>query len=265
MRGRLGLYAVSLAALSVPLAASPARAQRTRAGVIDGIVTDTLLVPLDRADITVLSTSLRIETGPSGHFRIIEMPAGQYLVIVRHIGFRPVSGIIEVAAGDTVRLSYALERSRSLSMLDTTRITERRPTERRLPNLPMLIAEFEGRRSQGIGQFITEKEIAKQGSVFATEILRTFRGMRIIPNDHGGWMALSAHVVGSLIDGGSGPCYTEVFVDGVRTPVPANLDLLPSPKEIVGVEFYDAMGTVPPEYSRYGVGCGVLLIWTRRG
>ena len=53
--------------------------------------------------------------------------------------------------------------------------------------------------------------------------------------------------------------------DGVRTPVPANLDLLPSPKEIVGVEFYDAMGTVPPEYSRYGVGCGVLLIWTRRG
>ena len=262
MRGRLGLCAVSLAALSVPLVASSARAQRTRAGVIDGMVTDSSLVPLDGADITVLSTTLRVETGPSGHFRIVAMPAGQYLVIVRHIGFHPVSGIIDVAAGDPVRLSYSLVRSLTISMLDTTHITERRAIEHRLP---MLIAEFEGRRREGIGQFITEAEIARQGSVFATEVLRSLRGMRIIPNDHGGWIALSTHFIGNLIDGGSGPCYTEVFVDGVRMPVPADLDLLPSPKEMVGVELYDAMGTVPQEYSRYGVGCGVLLIWTRRG
>ena len=260
MRGRLGSCAISLAALSIPLVAASARAQHIRAGVIDGVVTDSSLVPLDGADITVLSTTLRIETGPSGHFRILEMPAGQYLLIVRHIGFHPVSGIIEVAAGDTLRLSYALERS--MAMLDTTRVTGRRMIEHRMP---MLIAEFEGRRRQGIGQFITEAEIARQGSVFATEVLRTLRGMRIIRGDRGGWIALSTHVVGNLIDGGSGPCYTEVFVDGVRMPVPANLDLLPSPKDMVGVELYDAMGTVPPEYSRYGVGCGVLLIWTRRG
>jgi hypothetical protein len=256
MRARLGLVALSLV-LAAPWIAT---AQRSRNGVIDGMVTDSTLAPLEGANVTVLRTALRVETGVSGRFRIVQMPPGQYLVIVRRIGFRPVSGIIEVIAGDTVRLSYALERARTF--LDTTRITQNRATER---HLPMLLEELEARRRNGIGQFMTQAEIERQNSPIATELVRTLHGLRIIPNETGGWIALGAHVIGNLVDGGTGPCYTQVFVDGIRMPVPANLDLLPSPKEIVGIELYDTMGTVPADYARYGVACGVLLVWTRRG
>src|ERR1041385_3307554 len=78
-------------------------------GTIDGIVSDTSLVPLQAAFVSILGTSVRIGTGPNGRFRITKVPAGQYLVIVKHVGHRPTSAVIDVPANDTLRLSYTLE------------------------------------------------------------------------------------------------------------------------------------------------------------
>ena len=56
-------------------------------GVIDGIVTATLLRPLGAADVSVVGVGARVVTEAGGRFRFLQVPAGQYLLVVRRIGF----------------------------------------------------------------------------------------------------------------------------------------------------------------------------------
>ena len=91
--------------------------------VIDGIVTDTLLNPLGIADVSVVGTTARVVTGENGRFRMLQVPSGQYLLVVRRIGYAPTSGIIQVPESDTLRLAYTLVRSNNL--LDTVRVVTR--------------------------------------------------------------------------------------------------------------------------------------------
>ena len=113
-----------MSALTSDRAAAAARRLAGAQSVIDGVVTDTLLRPLVSADISVVGTSARVVTGENGRFRMLQVPPGQYLIVVRRIGFAPTSGIIDVRDNDTLRLTYSLTRSNSL--LDTLRIKERR-------------------------------------------------------------------------------------------------------------------------------------------
>jgi len=51
-------------------------------------------------------------------------------------------------------------------------------------------------------------------------------------------------------------------IRGVRD----NVDLLPSPKEIAGIEVYNGAATIPLKYKSRSVGfCGLILIWLRDG
>ena len=135
-------------------AAAAARRLAGAQSVIDGVVTDTLLRPLVSADISVVGTAARVVTGENGRFRMLQVPPGQYLIVVRRIGFAPTSGIIDVRDNDTLRLTYSLTRSNSL--LDTLRIKERR--------VGMRMLGFEKRRLIGQGQFITQDELDRRGS-----------------------------------------------------------------------------------------------------
>src|SRR5258708_25119457 len=98
---------------------------RIAMGTFDGLVTDTMLAPIANAEVTVLRTSVKVRTGSNGRFRITSMLAGQYLIIVRRIGYQPTSGGVQVPPDDTLRLSYAL--TRAPQKLDTVRlVTQRR-------------------------------------------------------------------------------------------------------------------------------------------
>src|SRR5215212_5065978 len=94
------LFALPLEVPSLGAQAQPPAPRRV--GTIDGIVSDTNLVPLQAAFVSVLGTKLRVGTGPNGRFRITKVPAGQYLVIVKRIGYRPTSAVIDVPATDTL-------------------------------------------------------------------------------------------------------------------------------------------------------------------
>jgi hypothetical protein len=64
---------------------------------------------------------------------------------------------------------------------------------------------------------------------------------------------------------GQAACFMTVLVDGVAMPAPFNLDLLPSPHDLAGIEVYAGPATIPPQYSGYNRGCGLILIWTKDG
>jgi carboxypeptidase family protein len=222
-------------------------------GTIDGIVSDTNLVPLQAAFVSVLGTNIRIGTGPNGRFRITKVPVGQYLVIVKRVGYRPTSAVIDVPASDTVRLAYTLERI--AETLNPVIVTEKSPTKR--------MAEFEERRRLGVGQFMTADEIKARNSVYTTEVLRNFTTVNVSP-DHSG--PITQYYAISKREGGNpqlGACPMQVYLDQVPLPSPFNLDLLPTPKDIGGIEVYAGASTIPPQFNGFDRGCGVILIWTK--
>lgn len=235
---------------AVPVAAQTARLR----GVIDGVVSDTSLNPLQAAFVTVFGTPVRVGTGPNGHFRITSIPAGQYLVLVKRVGYHPASQVIDVPPGDTLRLSYALEKL-GANELDPVVVTERAPS--------MRMAEFEQRRKLGVGEFMTREEIEKHNAVFSTELIRRFKTVNVSPSHT---KSQTEYFAISSREGGNpqlGACPMQVYVDQVPLPSPFNLDLLPPPKEIAGIEVYSGAATIPPQFSGMDRGCGVILIWTR--
>ncbi len=58
-------------------------------------------------------------------------------------------------------------------------------------------------------------------------------------------------------------CYMQVIVDDVHLPTPTDLTLLPSPREIAGMELYTGPATLPVRYNGLDARCGLLLVWTR--
>jgi hypothetical protein len=233
------------------------RPRRVGVGTIDGIVTDTTLVPIEAANVTILSSSVRVETSANGRFRLLRVPEGQYLLIVRRLGFRPVSGVIEVAANDTTRLAYSLERVPQA--LPGVVVTEERRS--------FWMMQFDDRRRARIGEFMTGEQIERHNYVYATELLRLFTAVGVT-DAQGGGGGFNHYAVsrrgGSAIFQGS-KCWMTVLVDGVMMPAPFSLDLLPSPKDLAGIEAYAGPATVPAQYAIYDHGCGMLLVWTRQG
>src|ERR1019366_8200334 len=89
-------------ALALPAASRMAAAQATsRPGVIDGVVTDSALAPRGDATVAFLGSALRVVTGPNGRFRVRDMKPGEYILLVRRIGFTATSVTVQLAAGDT--------------------------------------------------------------------------------------------------------------------------------------------------------------------
>ncbi|HEY0929035.1 MAG TPA: TonB-dependent receptor [Gemmatimonas sp.] len=230
----------------------------SRFSVLDGVVTDSLLRPLNSADVTVVGTGAKVVTSENGRFRMLQVPPGQYLLIVRRIGYAPTSGMIEVPARDTVRLSYVLERSSN--MLDTMRIRGTRVTVR--------MREFDQRRRLGIGQFITQEEIERRGSLATSDFLRYMRGVQVsqVTTDFfAGTQVYSRREGAGMSDGVGAQCAMQVLLDGIILPKNFNLDLLPPPKQVAGIEVYSGAATIPPQFGGPDRRCGVVAVWTRDG
>jgi hypothetical protein len=226
--------------------ADSARA-KPRAGTIDGVVSDTGLVPLAEATVSILGSEMRVVTGTNGRFRMIRIPPGQYIVLVRRLGFEPTSANVQVAAAETLRVSFSLERV--VATLDTVRVA----TEHVSPRM----AEFDARRKLGEGQFMTQDQIEKANSPWVSSLLANFKHVLVV-YDTGGARALNFRGIGRK-------CPFQILVDGLPQPN-ANLDLLPSPKELAGVEVYLGAATIPLPYKRLdGATCGLIMIWTREG
>ena len=254
--------AASVASAQYPAGSALARrdsAQRTRSfGTIDGVVSDTNLVPLHAAFVSILGTAVRVGTGPNGRFRITRLPAGEYLLVVKRVGYRPVSSVIDVSASDTLRVSYTLaEVPKEVTTLGPVVVTEPSNSER--------LAGFDARRKLGVGSFLTLDQINKANTVYTTELMRKFPSVNVSPDNSSvitQYYALSAREGGNPT---TGACPMQVYLDQVPLPTPFNLDLLPTPKDLYGIEVYSGASTIPPQFNGFNRGCGVILVWTKAG
>jgi hypothetical protein len=239
-------------------APKPAPSARANLGVIDGWVSDTNLVPLTAAVVSVLQVHVRIGTSPVGRFRISDVPAGHYLLLVRRAGYRPTSEVVDVPAGDTVRVSYTLERA--TQTLGTVVIEEKKQSVR--------MREFEQRRRAGVGVFITAADLDARGSASTSDALMQVPAMSVTPDqsNSGALIAMSRREGGGITSRGE-PAYCPMLVmlDGVKLSLMFDLRLLPTPKDIAGIEIYSGPATIPLQFGLSGSQCGVMMVWTKEG
>jgi hypothetical protein len=232
------------------------RVVRRSPGTIDGFVGDTALVPIHAAFVSIPGTAIRIGTGANGRFRIANVPAGQYLIIVKRVGYHPISGIIDVPAADTLRLAYTMEQAPA-TMLDPVVVTAKAQTLR--------MRGFDERMKSGVGQFMDQAEIERRNSAYATDLFRKFLSITVSPSHT---TAMTEYYALSKREGGDptvGACPMQVYLDQVPLPTPFNLDLLPSPKDLAGIEVYSGPATIPPQFAGINTSCGVVLVWTKDG
>ncbi len=225
--------------------------RRTRAGVVEGVVTDTNLVPIPMADVRVLGTDSRLYTGQNGRFRFIGIPPRhEIIVIARRIGFAPTYAVLGVDGGDTTRINLALEHLPNL--LDTVRIQA---------SLSRTVAGFETRKQRAFGDFFTQDQFSAAANV--SNVLRRARGVQLRHSDDaGGFIAVNPRTEGMSIVNETSACTMQIVLDGMMMPKTFPLDHLPSPSEVFGMEVYLTQSGVPAEY-QYFAKCGIVFVWTK--
>lgn len=238
--------------------APPPAEQVPAKGVIDGMVTDSSFVPLAGAEIGILRTPLRVATSAQGRFRITDVQMGTYILIIRRFGYSPVASVISVRGGDTLRLTYSLQPLQA-GRLDTVRVIERQESRN--------LTEFERRRRLGVGKFMTSTDLEKRGSIDVAVVLRSFSELAVVRDDNTGVTSVqNRRDQGNLVTAsGAGACPVQIVVDNVLMPREVDVELLPRPKEIAGIEVYSGPSGIPAQFGGQDRRCGMVLLWTKVG
>jgi carboxypeptidase family protein/TonB-dependent receptor-like protein len=269
-----------LASAGAADAQAPTIRQMVGMGAIDGVVTDTMLVPLTSATVSILGSTVRVVTGDNGRFRIAALQPGQYIVIAHRLGYEPLSARVNVTVTDTERVSFALERI--ATALDTVKVAG--------AQLPARFDDFERRlKNREATAAFTREDILKVNPVDTWQMLTRVPGVKLIPHGKtGGLWAVSNRAM--KIDGGSlqaVPCFMTVMIDGVpmggdsggggaksltrqsgdASSQGGQFDMgsLPPPDQIHGIEVFAGPASIPPQYNGAANDkmCGLIAIWTR--
>jgi hypothetical protein len=115
---------------------------------------------------------------------------------------------------------------------------------------------FESRRKQGIGHFITRKQIEARDPYLLSDMMRMVPGVILTPSPDG-----HAYLHFSRVPKAN--CPPQYYVDGIQV-TGFNIDDMPA-RDVEGVEVYAGPAGLPPEYNRVhsNVICGTIIIWTR--
>lgn len=226
------------------------------------------------ADAEVKLTTIKrsARTKWDGEVRFHEIEAGRYHIQVRAIGYAP-GDVDAVVSGDSMGVHFALERV--APTLDTVRVEATR--------VALRLAEFEARRREGLGRFLTDSMLREDRTRSLQTVLVTqVPGMTMKYNS-----VISMQPSGL---GGDNECPVLFYYDGMqmesvdRLPVgagapggngrgggraapPAKERTYPAldrirPEELVGVEVYSRT-MAPQQYRPLGNYCKVVLLWSR--
>ena len=248
--------------------------------VLTGIVTDaTTGEPVVGAEVELNGTVFAAQTDSSGMFRIERLPGGTAKLVIRQIGHEPLRQEIRLPRSGTLDMPAEL-----LSLGRTAQILDPVTVEITAAYSPL--TEFNRRRARGSGAFLTREEWERRGNPFRTiDVLRLLRGVRILPGpDIAHQFIVSMRrttsrtvefreASGLLEQGALGDieqlsqteCPPLIFLDrhyfGNVNTVNLNSDIPYG--DLLAVEAYGTVGSMPMEFNRRGSTCGVIAFWTR--
>jgi hypothetical protein len=198
----------------------------------------------------------RTTSDSTGAFLFRAPRPGSYKINVLRIGYREFTSDMIPLKGDEIT-EVAVSLSSAPIGVDALVVTSRRPMP--LGNL----AEFERRRSEGVGYFFTQKDIQSRSMATAATLLLPVPGITL---DRSGQSKLGGREGYRVLFGGRGiaSCFANIYIDGVYVPSDAmTLDDRVDLASVAGVEVYSRRIDVPIQYRRND--CGAVLFWTRSG
>lgn len=246
------MHWIARATVGVLIAAAPLGAQtRTpvaaSSGVVTGTVTDDAHHPIEKVEVSAIGGAVVARTDTAGEFVLAGLTPGRASLRFRRIGFEPVVLSAQVPFGDTtdvdVTLTVVAQQLKGVIVqADAAKIIQ--------------LAEFEDRRRQGAGHFITRADIERRRPIRLSDMMRLVPGAVLVPDNTGQstlYFAASPHQ----------RCPPQYWVDGVMV-TGFNIDDV-QPSDVEGIELYSGPAGIPPAYnrSRGNTICGLVLIWTR--
>lgn len=238
---RQDVFMPRAAAVSLPAvddSASGARITSTppsSTGVIAGIITDSVGVPLANATV-VVDTMTEVRSGDDGRFFVRNLPSGSHRLAVISIGRRPFVTVVNVMAGDTARITIPIA---SIQTLDAVNV--------RATVMSVRLRDFEERKRMGFGDHRDSTEIKQYPS--AIEVLKTVNGVTIRQRSR---LNFTISIAG---------CGKPDFrLDGLPS-TPEDIALLDT-RDIAAMEVYRR--TIPTELMSGRGGCPI-MVWTKNG
>jgi hypothetical protein len=274
----------TLAALGITLAGLPALGQdSTGPPTLMVIVTDEMtLQPIIGAQVGLKKSRMGGLTDSLGIVRLTGLPAGRDTLVVRFLGYSPLSTVIELEPGVNTEAQFALRKE--VAELPTVTVSGK--------NRPSPGPGFENRQRMGFGHFVTRDDIERYSPSTSSDILRQVPGVHLVPIRGGGYQVRmtrstsrcrvqyyidnlpvsNEELIDAAIDrrnlidasGGSASSQARSRARKLNRDIPSfHIDQL-NPEDIEAIEVYRGASEIPVEYNRSGSLCGVILIWMRK-
>ncbi len=266
---RLSRAATVVATLLVVTA--PLAAQQKLAVLKGNVLADSSELPIRGAEISVPRLRLTTTSALDGTFRLSGIAPGREIVMVKRLGFQPLTTNLNFVAGDSVDTDFILV-----------------PSAQTLPGVKVKgkafdrkLAEYERRKAAGFGHFLDGDQLDKMQTRQMAEVLNTIPGPQVYRSNvsSAAWIASARgqqSVAGTFqVDqmdtnrgAPSGQCYAAVFLDGVgvftaqRGQPLFDINSIPV-TTVKAIEYYAGAGTMPPEFNGSRNTCGALVIWTK--
>jgi hypothetical protein len=126
------------------------------------------------------------------------------------------------------------------------------------------LAEFETRRAQGQGKYLTASDLEKKANRSLVTVLAQAFGGLMSTSDltRPGHNILTTRRTRPRLNGASADvhCGVDIYMDA--SPYLDDLEAI-RPSELAGVEYYP-IESAPGQYRRLTDNCGVLILWTKK-
>lgn len=226
-----------------------AAAQPTRRELV-GIVKDSTGTAIEGAVVDIEGATAR--TNAKGAFQLWTGNIDTLTISVRRLGFIPVSAM--VAARNRQWDTVVVEMDANPQILAA--LTVKGAATRRALGL----RDFEERRANGLGIFVTRAEITDRNVFRPSDVLRNKRGVHLVRLANGYYgVRFAAYSAGRR-----GSCTPDIWIDGQMARGMEIDDV--SATDIEGMELYESFSSVPFEFTPRSISagrCGTIVIWTR--
>jgi len=215
--------------------------------MVRGVVYDSVSGVVSSAHVSIKGSALSTTSDSAGAFRLAKIPAGNAVLEVRRLGYRPVSIAIMIPAGS--ELEVEVELAPVPGQLAPVEV------RRRAEAYDSRLAGFNQRKSKHLGYIVTRETIDRMNSHRFVDALRSMPGVSM--------RTLRGGVVTVSLRGAR--CAPMFFMDGFpATSGAMDLDMIDL-SGVEGIEVYSGMSSIPAEFMTVagGESCGVIAVWSR--
>jgi len=236
-----------IGAFAIMLAAYWPRVLRAQTSdVLRGTVSDSAGV-LAEAAVGIMSLHLATRTDNQGRFTLGRMPAGEFQVSIRRIGYTPQTLTVRVG-------SFPLEPVRIVMIAQPEVLAGIASTEK---HRRQTLEDFYWRRLHGVGAFFTREDILARGASYPSDVLRGTPGVNFVRVSRTGAIGIRFSTSSSMRG-----CVPQIWLDGQHA-AGMELDDIPV-NDIEGIELYSTSSTTPAQFWQGNqTSCGTIVVWSR--